>query len=90
MPKIHLSMRIDQDVKLQLDDAAKKQNRTTANLIEWLFKQYLEQVAKRSTSKATEDDAWDKQIAADAEAGKLDFLLDAAQQDYDVGRLRFQ
>jgi hypothetical protein len=55
-----------------------------------LFKQYLEQVAKRSTSKATEDDAWDKQIAADAEAGKLDFLLDAAQQDYDVGRLRFQ
>ena len=50
MPKIHLSMRIDQDVKLQLDDAAKNQNRTTANLIEWLFKQYLEQVAKGSTS----------------------------------------
>ena len=72
-----------------LDDVAKSQNRTTANLIEWLFRQYLEQVAKRSTNKA-EDDAWDKQMAADAEAGKLDFLLAEAQNDYDTGKLHFQ
>lgn len=90
MPRTTLVTRIEVDLKDQLGEVAKQQNRTTSNLIEWLVKQYLEQVAKRSTSKATEDDAWDKQIAADAEAGKLDFLLDAAQQDYDAGRLRFQ
>ncbi|WP_020560498.1 hypothetical protein [Thiofilum flexile] len=33
---------------------------------------------------------WDEQIAADAEAGKLDSLLDEAQQDYDAGKLRFR
>ena len=56
MPKIHLSMRIDQDVKLQLDDAAKKQNRTTANLIEWLFKQYLSQLATYKSTTTVEPD----------------------------------
>jgi predicted transcriptional regulator len=90
MAKVTLTFRIDEDLKCRLGETAKTQHRTSGNLVEWLIKQYLEQVEKRSTSKATEDDAWDKQIAADAEAGKLDFLLDAAQQDYDVGRLRFQ
>ena len=89
MPRIQFNMRIEQDIKSMLDDVAKSQNRTTANLIEWLFRQYLEQVAKRSTNKA-EDDAWDKQMAADAEAGKLDFLLAEAQNDYDTGKLHFQ
>lgn len=91
MPKTNLITRIDPTLKEQLGDIAKAQHRTTSNLVEWLIKQYLEQIAKRSAPKTqTEADAWDKQIAADAEAGKLDFLLDAAQQDYDAGRLHFQ
>ena len=53
MPRIQFNMRIEQDIKQGLDDAAKIQNRTTANLIEWLFKQYLNQMAKRSTSSPT-------------------------------------
>ncbi|OQX16193.1 MAG: hypothetical protein BWK73_04835 [Thiothrix lacustris] len=52
MPRIQFNMRIEQDIKQGLDDAAKSQNRTTANLIEWLLKQYIEQVAKRGTSRA--------------------------------------
>lgn len=57
------------------------------DMVEWLIKQYLEQLAKRSISTP---DAFDAKIAADVEAGKLDFLLDAAQSDYDVGKLHFQ
>lgn len=87
MPRIQFNMRIDQDIKSMLDDVAQSQNRTTANLIEWIFKQYVDQVAKRTTTEQEKNaDAWDKQIAADAAAGKLDFLLSEAQNDYDAGK----
>ncbi|OQX16202.1 MAG: hypothetical protein BWK73_04545 [Thiothrix lacustris] len=85
-----MNMRVDQDLKIELDRIATTQHRTTTNLVEWLIKQYLEQIAKRSAPKPNEDDAWDRQIAADAEAGKLDFLLDAAQNEYDAGKLHFR
>lgn len=84
-------MRVDQDLKIELDRIATTQHRTTTNLVEWLIKQYLEQIAKRSVPKPeAQDDAWDRQIAADAEVGKLDFLLEEAQNDYDAGKLHFQ
>jgi hypothetical protein len=35
-----------------------------------------------------EDDDWDKQIAADAKAGKLDHLIHKAKADAKSGRLR--
>ena len=50
MPRTTLVTRIEADLKDQLGEVAKQQNRTTSNLIEWLVKQYLEQVAKGSTS----------------------------------------
>lgn len=87
-PKVILGVRVDPPIKEHLVEIAKSQNRTTSNLVEWLIKQYLDQIAKRSS--AVEDDAWDRQIAADAEAGKLDFLLDEAQNDYDSGKLHFK
>jgi predicted transcriptional regulator len=86
--KAILGVRVSPAIKEQLAEVAKAQHRTSSNLVEWLIKQYLEQIAKRNAPKPdTEDDAWDKQIAADAEAGKLDFLLDAAQNEYDAGKL---
>lgn len=91
MPKVQMNMRVEQDLKMELDRIAVTQHRTTTNLVEWLIKQYLEQIAKRSALKPeAEDDAWDKQIVADSEVGKLDFLLDEAQNDYDAGKLHFQ
>ena len=35
-----------------------------------------------------EDDDWDKQIAADFEAGKLDKLLQEVDEDVRAGRIR--
>jgi hypothetical protein len=34
------------------------------------------------------DDAWDRQIEADAKAGQLDFLWEEAKQDIAAGRTR--
>ena len=34
------------------------------------------------------DDAWDRQIDADAKAGRLDFLLEEAKRDIAEGRTR--
>lgn len=50
MPKVQMNMRVDQDLKIELDRIATTQHRTTTNLVEWLIKQYLEQIAKRSTA----------------------------------------
>lgn len=84
MAKVTLTFRIDEDLKCRLGETAKTQHRTSGNLVEWLIKQYLEQVAKRTAAEQEKDaDAWDKQIAADAEAGKLDSLLSEAQAEYD-------
>lgn len=33
-------------------------------------------------------DDWDRQIAADSEAGRLDFLAEEAERDRRLGRLR--
>ena len=89
--KAILGVRISPVIKEQLAEVAKAQHRTSSNLVEWLIRQYLEQVAKRgSVPKPEADDAWDKQIAADVEAGKLDFLIAEVQSDYDAGKLHFQ
>jgi hypothetical protein len=37
---------------------------------------------------AFDADAWDRQIAADAEAGRLDSLIAEARADYDAGKAR--
>ena len=34
------------------------------------------------------DDAWDRQIAEDAKAGRLDFLLKELDEDITAGRVR--
>lgn len=34
----------------------------------------------------SDNDAWDKQMAEDSAAGKLDALMDAALEDYHAGR----
>ena len=52
MPRTTLVTRIEVDLKNQLGEIAKQQNRTTSNRIEWLVKQYLGQVAKPTNSKA--------------------------------------
>lgn len=52
MAKVTLTFRIDEDLKHRLGEAAIVQHRTSGNLVEWLIKQYLEQVAKRTTSTA--------------------------------------
>ena len=52
MPRTTLVTRIEVDLKNQLGEIAKQQNRTTSNLIEWLVKQYLGQVAKPINSTA--------------------------------------
>lgn len=89
--KAILGVRVSPAVKEQLAEVAKAQHRTSSNLVEWLIKQYLDQVAKRGGAPKPEiDDAWDKQMAADAEAGRLDFLIAEAQSDYDAGKLHFQ
>ena len=89
MPRTTLVTRIEANLKTQIGEVAKKQNRTTSNLVEWLLKQYLSQVTQSPIAK--HDGAiWDSKIALDAEAGKLDFLLNAAQGDYDAGKLQFK
>jgi predicted transcriptional regulator len=85
--KAILGVRVSPSIKEQLAEVAKAQHRTSSNLVEWLIRQYLEQLTNRS---APSPDAFDAKIAADAEAGKLDFLLDAAQREYDAGKLHFQ
>jgi len=35
---------------------------------------------------ALHEDAWDRQIAADAESGKLDKLFEQADRDFEAGR----
>lgn len=87
MAKVNLVTRIDIDLKDRLGEVAKVQNRTTSNMVEWLIKQYLEQLAQRNVPSP---DAFDAKIAADVDAGKLDFLLDEAQNGYDAGKLHFQ
>ena len=87
MAKVNLVTRIETDLKDRLGEVAKVQNRSTSNMVEWLIKQYLEQLAKHNVPPP---DAFDAKIAADADAGKLDFLLDAAQHDYDAGKLHFR
>jgi hypothetical protein len=37
---------------------------------------------------AFDGDAWDRQIAADSEAGRLDSLIAEARADYDAGKAR--
>jgi predicted transcriptional regulator len=85
--KAILGVRVSPSIKEQLAEVAKAQHRTSSNLVEWLIRQYLEQLTNRS---APSPDAFDAKIAADAEAGKLDFLLDAAQREYDAGKLHFK
>ena len=86
--KAILGVRVSPTIKEQLAEVAKSQHRTSSNLVEWLIKQYLEQIAKRNQPNLeAKDDDWDRQIAADAEVGRLDFLLDAAQSDYAAGKL---
>jgi predicted transcriptional regulator len=53
MPRTTLVTRIEVDLKNQLGEIAKQQNRTTSNLIEWLVKQYLGQVAQPTSSTAS-------------------------------------
>lgn len=54
MPRTTLVTRIEPDVKEQLAAVAKAQHRTSSNLVEWLIKQYLDQVANRDTSPTTD------------------------------------
>ena len=53
MPRTTLVTRIEVELKNQLGEIAKQQNRTTSNLIEWLVKQYLGQVAQPTSSTAS-------------------------------------
>lgn len=82
-----LNIRIEPSLKDSVYAAAKAESRTVASFVIHALKQYLEQNANRN---APSPDAFDAKIAADAEAGKLDFLLDAAQREYDAGKLHFQ
>ncbi|SKA90216.1 hypothetical protein SAMN02745130_03113 [Thiothrix eikelboomii] len=54
MAKVTLTFRIDEDLKCRLGETAKTQHRTSGNLVEWLIKQYLDQVAKRPSSPPQE------------------------------------
>jgi hypothetical protein len=44
--------------------------------------------ARLESLLAQEDDAWDRQMAADAKAGKLNRLIAEADADIEAGRLR--
>ena len=61
---------------VEIIDAVKKLN----------SKQKSEFLAK--LAKIDFDDAWDKQIEADAKAGRLDFLWEEAKEDMKKGRNR--
>ena len=69
MPKVQMNMRVEQDLKLELDKIAVSQHRTVTNLIEWLIKRYLEQIAKRSAPAA--DEAMNGVVFAAAVEGTL-------------------
>ena len=56
MPRTTLVTRIEVDLKDRLGEVAKQQNRTTSNLIEWLVKQYLSQVAIHKSTTTVEPD----------------------------------
>ncbi len=53
--KAILGVRITPTIKQQLAEVAKAQHRTSSNLVEWLIKQYLDQVTQqvRETSPST-------------------------------------
>lgn len=53
--KAILGVRINPTIKQQLAEVAKAQHRTSSNLVEWLIKQYLDQVTQqvRETSAST-------------------------------------
>lgn len=53
--KAILGVRITPTIKQQLAEVAKAQHRTSSNLVEWLIKQYLDQVTQqvRETSAST-------------------------------------
>ena len=64
--------------------------RTLEKLIEHLHtldNEALESVLRLVERIPPEDDAWDAQIRADAEAGKLDKLAEKALEDYQAGRV---
>ena len=48
----------------------------------------LESVLRLVERIPPEDDAWDAQMRADAEAGKLDKLAEKALEDYRAGRTK--
>lgn len=47
MPRTTLVTRIESDLKDRLGEAAKAHNRSVSNLVEWVLKQYLDQMTKR-------------------------------------------
>jgi hypothetical protein len=49
------------------------------------YAEYLELVAML---KAQDEDAWDRQMAEDAAAGRLDFLIEEAEAERARGELR--
>lgn len=53
--KAILGVRINPTIKQQLAEVAKAQHRTSSNLVEWLIKQYLDQLTQqvRETSVST-------------------------------------
>ena len=51
--KIMFGVRMSEETKNRLFDAAKAQNRTASNLAELVLIQYLDQISKRSTSSPT-------------------------------------
>lgn len=63
---------------------------TTLVEIEAAIKQLPEQDARRLAEWLQDylDDAWDRQIAADAAAGKLDDLIAQAEADIASGNVR--
>ena len=62
--KAILGVRISPDVKQQLAAVAKAQHRTSSNLVEWLIKQYLEQVPfPANTSVANVDFATTNELS---------------------------
>ncbi len=63
---------------------------TTVQLIEEQIQHLDNQsfAALRNWFVEYEHTRWDRQIAADSEAGKLDFMLDEAQAEYRAGKTK--
>ncbi len=51
--KAILGVRVSPAIKEQLAEVAKAQHRTSSNLVEWLIKQYLDQIAAKRTIPIT-------------------------------------